>query len=299
MGALAVAAAGIVTALVLLNTPSAASEEIPLPGEPGEIAAGEEALWVIDQEHSEVLRLDPESGEVDGAPIEVPAEPEDVAVSDGVVWVAASDGSVASFPEADPSKPEIVGVGGEPFGIAAFGENVWVVDPDRGSLIQIDAASAQVVGESEVGLNPFDVAAGDEGVWVALESGAQEIDPETGEPDGDPVETPDPLESIAVGEGSVWASTNDENAAFLIDPEQPNDPQRFETAPGPEGIVIAAGSAWITGYLTGSVDRFDVATGSRIGDEIAVGVTPGGIAATPGAIWVANLEGRSLSRIEP
>lgn len=68
---------------------------VEVGGQPGGIAAGTSTVWVADDADDAVLRIALDSGERDGAPIQVPPEPGAVAVGETAVWVAGNgDGTV-------------------------------------------------------------------------------------------------------------------------------------------------------------------------------------------------------------
>jgi serine/threonine-protein kinase len=70
-------------------------EQIEVDGHPGGIDGGTSAVWVADREDDAVRKIDLESGEVDGAPIQVGPEPGAVSVGGDAVWVANNgDGTV-------------------------------------------------------------------------------------------------------------------------------------------------------------------------------------------------------------
>jgi YVTN family beta-propeller protein len=69
-------------------------DSIDVSGHPGGIDAGTSAVWVADREDDAVRKIDLESGEVEGAPIQVGPEPGAVAVGGDAVWVANGDGTV-------------------------------------------------------------------------------------------------------------------------------------------------------------------------------------------------------------
>ena len=73
----------------------AVDDSIAVEGHPGGIDGGTSAVWVADREADAVRKIDLESGEVEGAPIEVGPEPGAVAVGGDAVWVANNgDGTV-------------------------------------------------------------------------------------------------------------------------------------------------------------------------------------------------------------
>jgi len=64
-------------------------------------------------------------------------------------------------------------------------------------------------------------------------------------------------------------------------------------------IAVGSGSVWATSYRTDTVTRLDAETGSRIGEPIATGADPKGIAVGMGAVRVANAGDCTLTRIVP
>ena len=70
-------------------------DTISVDGHPGGIDGGTSTVWVADREDDAVRKIDLESGEVEGAPIQVGPEPGAVSVGGDAVWVANNgDGTV-------------------------------------------------------------------------------------------------------------------------------------------------------------------------------------------------------------
>ena len=78
------------------STPAACGRRLDrVGGQPGGIDAGTSAVWVADRSDDAVRKIDLESGEVEGASIQVGPEPGAVAVGGDAVWVANNgDGTV-------------------------------------------------------------------------------------------------------------------------------------------------------------------------------------------------------------
>lgn len=73
----------------------AVEDSIEAGGHPGGIDGGTSAVWVADREGDAVRKIDLDTGEVEGAPIQVGPEPGAVAVGGDAVWVANNgDGTV-------------------------------------------------------------------------------------------------------------------------------------------------------------------------------------------------------------
>ena len=143
--------------------------------------------------------------------------------------------------------------------------------------------------------------------------------------------------SIAVGEGTVWATSEQEPAVLRIDPGV-EDVQRIPVDGDPSGIAVGADAVWVTNSLDATVMRIDPGT-NRVVQTIPVGVTPNAIvfarrsavgdqrrrpeperdqpgqrsrrpehpdwrgrprlAVGDGAVWVTDESSRSVMRIDP
>jgi streptogramin lyase len=170
-----------VTGDVSLPTPSVYNEE-------GNIAFGEEAIWiVVDGKSCEacVLRgLDPQTLKTTH---EVDLDPgaESVAVANGLVWV--TDSKKNRVLRVDPKTDEVVGetkVGGLPRYIAADENGVWVINQLEGNVMQLDPDSGDVVKTIEADMagagGSFKIADGS--IWVrGTLTLLKQIDPSTGD----------------------------------------------------------------------------------------------------------------------
>jgi YVTN family beta-propeller protein len=106
------------------------------------------------------------------------------------------------------------------------------------------------------------------------------------------------IDSLAVGDGSVWAVVANGQKVVRIDPATLQvtatitNPLPFEWSPT---IAFGEGSLWLTDPIpgvgsdspTGALVRIDPAT-NTVAATIPVGRSPEGIAFTAGAVWTAN-----------
>jgi DNA-binding beta-propeller fold protein YncE len=72
---------------------------------------------------------------------------------------------------------------------------------------------------------------------------------------------------------------------------------RVTLADSPEGVAVGFGSLWTVRQNSSTVDRLDRA--GRLVAHIAVGATPRLVAIGARQVFVANLDGGTLSRIDP
>lgn len=126
-----------------------------------------------------------------------------IAVAAGRVWIAgSSDGPLVSVGTADGSVT-IAALTDTPSDLVAGGSTVWSIDPDRGSIVPIDARSGQVGTSIAVG-GLGAAAADDDGIWLIEEAGMSLV---RLRPGGQP-EVVTALSSgadgVAISAGSVW-----------------------------------------------------------------------------------------------
>jgi YVTN family beta-propeller protein len=117
---------------------------------------------------------------------------------------------------------------------------------------------------------------------------------------------------MAVGEGAVWAMSWSASRLTRIDPVDNTVAARITVkpvkpcppAPDPCGeLAVGNGAVWVSLTTDGAVARIDPET-NRVTATIPVGPEPGGLASSPGAIWVAHpgstvTDAPSVSRIDP
>jgi len=99
---------------------------IPVGHGPVDVAAGTDAVWVVDSLDDAVLRIDPETNAV-ATTIAVGRSPSAIAVGLGSVWVANSgDGTVSRIDPAKNSVVDTIDIGGSPQAITVAAGRVWV-----------------------------------------------------------------------------------------------------------------------------------------------------------------------------
>ena len=138
-----------------------------LAGAPWAIGVGAGGAWLANWTESDVTRLDAQTGGLVKT-IPVAKGPIDVAVCDGVAWVAN---------EADDAVTQIVGfsprtvdVGDRPSGVACGEDAVWVANRGSGTVSRIDPATREVTDTIEIGHAPVGIAVGADAVWVTVQA---------------------------------------------------------------------------------------------------------------------------------
>ena len=146
---------------------------------PGNVAVGEGAVWVLNNEERTVSRIDPETKEVSRT-FDTPGVPSELAAGEGAIWIGIAGGgdfsnATVSVSRLDPDSGRVTRtvrlrgdqgvypVAGAPR-IAVGAGAVWVANPD-GSVSRIDPESGRLVATIETESPAWTIAAGEEGVW--------------------------------------------------------------------------------------------------------------------------------------
>jgi virginiamycin B lyase len=150
---------------------------------------------------------------------------------------------------------------------------------------------------------PFtDVDVGYGAAWVASQGALLRIDLRTNRVVAT-IPTPVSGEnaSIAFGEGAVWVTSGQANGlVYRVDPAANRVTATIGVPGGAFGIVVAAGTVWVTQFLPepdpGIVARID-ARSNRLLSPVEVPNMPGAIRYGQDAIWVTSRF--TVSRIDP
>ena len=196
------------------------------------------------------------------------------------------------------------------------------------------ATIAATPAESEGG-----IAASEDAVWLVTkkEGKLSRIDPNTNAVIAT-VDVPPGSASVVYGDGAIWVTTPPKNSLTRVDPRTNKVTDTIDVGPGPRFQTFGAGSIWTLNQGDGTISRIDTKSRKVVatvevgipgnGGEIAFGLGhvwatvfqipiseidpetntvirqwfgPGGdsIRAGHGALWLSDLRGHSLSRIDP
>jgi streptogramin lyase len=142
------------------------------------IAIGRDSIWVVNRGDDSIVRVNPSNGRVD-PPIEVGANPKEIAVAGGAEWVTnVEDGTVSQV--LGGMELKVIEVGPNPRGIVAGFGSVWVAVGGGDVVARIDPKRARVAQTIAVGAGPEGISAGPKSVWVAngIDNALTRIDPE-------------------------------------------------------------------------------------------------------------------------
>jgi len=160
---------------------------------PESIASGAGFIWVLDFGDSQLLRVDPSSGQITrrGSLVGL-GEPLQVAYSAGAVWLT-TDGS--RYPgdrrehvfKLDPRNLKVLaerGLPGEGAGglVAADRRGIWVNSPGNPQLALLSASTLRTIVKTNipVGQDRPQIVAASSGVWVLTDTDLRRLDPYSG-----------------------------------------------------------------------------------------------------------------------
>jgi ABC-type branched-subunit amino acid transport system substrate-binding protein/DNA-binding beta-propeller fold protein YncE len=279
---------------------------------PGNVAVGEGAVWVLNNERETVSRIDPRT-KIVTKQFKTQGVPTDLAVGEGALWVGRAGGeditnATVSVSRMDPKTGRMTRtvrlrgdqgsppVAGAPR-IAVGAGAVWAANPD-GSVSRIDPETGRLEATIDTDAGAWTIAAGDEGVWfLGIDvTGVGRIDPRTNRVTRMIPVGADVLFGIAVGAGSVWAAARNEGVVWRIDPGRPPIMRTIDVGAGVGFVSFGEGALWAANYVDGVVSRVDPRT-NDVTARTSVGA-PQAIAAGVGSAWVSVAGGTTEGSLE-
>jgi DNA-binding SARP family transcriptional activator/streptogramin lyase len=237
-------------------------------------------------------------------------DPRALVVANGSVWVANYLDRTVTHIDLESRDLATIPVGGHPTGLASYRGSIWVTTLE-GRVVPIDTRFDSAKRPIDLGRKTpggialADIAAGGGFLWITSPGTTvfrlDPADPLSAEPifPDEGAEGP-----IAYGAGQVWVAGSGRVVSIPSDtgiPRSGIDVGRVrDVAFGGNALWVASGGPFHSGGLPG-LRRID--PNSRLIDsqQIPVGPTPGAVAATGDAIWVASRDGGdgAVYRVDP
>jgi pimeloyl-ACP methyl ester carboxylesterase/streptogramin lyase len=227
-------------------------------GLPSAVAFSNGELWVANRASGTIQKLDPNTGRAQT--VGTITNPTAMSVGGGLAWVLGGfpGSSISSFKLTTGEKGTTIDLGTSSEDIAVGGESVWATDLDHRALLRIDPASQQVKS-IDVGGVPTGVAFGRGSVWVTVDGGGKD-------------------------------------EVLRIDPKS-EGVKRIQLKARPNSVAVGDEGVWVTEGDDHAIVAIDPAK-NLAGRTVRVGFDPVRMAMGGGAVWTADHEGRTVSRVD-
>lgn len=274
------------------------------PNAPDWQAIGFGSVWVANNDHGSIQRIDPASNEV-VAEIKLDDHPCDgLAVGARSIWVPACGGGFLY--RIDPSTNKIsgqiksaIGAGDGEGLIGADSRSVWLFTDGLGTLARVDPRSDEIIAKIALPVDSSAAVSDGTSVWVTSTSAGtvERVDTKTNR-----VLVTIPVGSHprfeAVGLGAIWVLNQGDGTISRIDLATNHVAATINVeVPGDGGcIAVGEGAIWVTmpGYPVIRIDPATNAVTERFagdgGDCISAGL---------GSVWLSNHDFGNVWRIRP
>jgi ABC-type transport system substrate-binding protein/predicted Ser/Thr protein kinase len=196
-----------------------------LPWVPGNVAAGGDSVWVVQDAGQEVIRLNARTGRVAGR-FEIRGDASDsnadgVVYANGSLWISRG----TSVVRVDPRTGRVVHRLAAPARYLLHADGaIWAGEPGSGRIWKIDPATNRVVQHQKLH------------GW---------------------------LSDLAVGGGSVWAPIVPDGVVFKLSEDDLGIQTSLQAGTDPEQASFGSGHLWVANTASRAVSLLDEVSGSR------------------------------------
>lgn len=272
-----------------------------IPGAPDWMVL-DEHLWISNAPRNNVTRIDPKTNKI-VEHIDVGKRPcSGLAAGFGSIWVPNCGDKTVSRIDLKTGKVTATWaqtIANSEGGVAVGAGSFWMMADNKGALVRVDPKTNAVIKTIQIAPGSFAVAFGGGAVWITSheQSVLTRVNPQT-----NAVDATIPIGShprfLAIGEGSVWTLNQGDGTISRVDMKSNKLIANIEAGlPGGGGeIAVGAGSVWVT-MMQIPLTRIDIATNKVVqqfvgkgGDSVRFGF---------GSVWLSDLEGGKLLRLDP
>jgi virginiamycin B lyase len=194
-----------------------------------------------------------------------------------------------------------IAVAGAP-GALAIGDAVWVMNPPKDSLVQIDGKTNKAAEPISGFHKPCSgLAIGFGSVWVPNcgDQTISRVDLKTAKVTATlPIGAADVRNGIAISPDSAWILTDNKTTLSRVDPETNNVVSEIRLAAGCDDLLFGETALWVTCPAQNKVLRIDPQT-NLVVNRIEVSAKPHSLAVGENSIWVLCLAEGKIERIDP
>ena len=184
-------------------------------------------------------------------------------INGGVQRLDPANGEIVSTVEAG----DALSAFGDPHGVAAQGDTLWIGEVGARSLLRVDPATEQIVQTIQLDVAPYAIALDGDTLWVSSFDASEVV--------------------------RVDSVLGEVTARFVVD--------------SPTGIAVGGDTVWVVAHRSDTLVRIDPATNETVatirlgepGDDPVCGMCVENVVFEYGSAWTANNAGRSVSRVDP
>ena len=282
--------------------------QIPVGFDTRLITAGEDAVWLVDDDGSTLTGIDPNTNDFILRPRGIPVDgvPTGLAAGFGSVWIAVNEGlalSVLEMGSDSGNKLEriplydsdrVISVNIAPVILTVGDGAVWALERGQSRVKRIDPKTkdAPVFAEGGERLGvATSIAVHGNAVWLGGGRGVSKRDSRDGSYELDFEDVEDArlslTTSIAVDGDAVWFVGDASTSLWLIDSEAVSIKGSFPIGASPSAVAVAEdGAVWVASRSVTWLWRLDPKTNEP--QRIELGATSGGnLVAANGRIWTS------------
>ena len=267
------------------------ADVVQVGGDPGQVEAVGDYVFVTGQDDGTISRIDHSSGELttsgrfdatgglsrDGASSlwSVSTTRDEVTQIDAPSFEARAE---VPIPALHTLLQAWVEVGGGSLWVSEFGPPAV----KQWQLPTLQLARTYRLDSSEY---PLQVGFGGGAAWVALSVGNALLRIDTDGGATTKIDVGNVPRDPAFGFGSVWVAMGKDGTVWRIDPRTERARAIVKVGKGPWGIAVGEGSVWVTNHCDGTVSRIDPATDEVLA-TIELGLFPQWLAVAGDHVWV-------------
>jgi streptogramin lyase len=259
------------------------------------------SAWVANRTLGTLIKIDSKTNKA-ADPVKEFKQPCGLVNAFGSLWVAQCGDMTVARVEAKSSKVTATlpyGVGGALPAIVSTEDSIWLLSDDKTTLSRIDPQGNLVVSELRLpkGCRSLLSAAGSLWVTSPTDNKLLRINPRTNLVE-QRIEVLGQPTAAVFGENSIWVLASAEGKVVRIDPKTNKSTATIDLGlPDSEGsLAFGEGAVWVSvsGFPITQIDpQTDKVVKQLVGDG-------GGMIQTGlGSLWLANLPGQTLWRIDP
>jgi hypothetical protein len=226
------------------------------------------------------------------ATIPLPANPDQIAVGAGAVWVLdrEAEGVVRIDPATNGIAGPAIGLGFSPWSLTTGAGAVWITGNGADTVARLDPKTNAVTATFPVPSPPIAQATlGFGALWTANAGGSTVSRIDLTSAAVTSFRTGRQPHGIAAGAGAVWVANHDESVVVRVDPATTQIQARIRLGSEAHSLIFAAGYLWADGYHVDGIQQIDPQTNQTRNGIIPLGFPSDVFAGDATALWIASV----------